>query len=148
MPFECYPVVVLKCHAAYMHFQFTKLIASLKPVKTERSLRLVYVWHIQCIYLVYVMYIPGISIWSFEGELCVLNLSCFNIRLSSMYCISLQHSITHNCMKKKIQYPWYKPGIYQVYTTSRNIHGIYMVYTDYIPRRGSRCSKSLSKMWR
>jgi hypothetical protein len=36
----------------------------------------------------------------------------------------------------------YIPGIYQVYTASRNIHGIYMVYTDYIPSRGSRCSES------
>ncbi len=42
-------------------------------------------------------------------------------------------------MKIKFQYPLYIPGIYQVYTASRNIHGIYMVYTDYIPgpRRGS-----------
>ena len=40
------------------------------------------------------------------------------------------------------RYPLYIPGIYQVYTASRNIHGIYMVYTDYIvpptARRGSR----------
>jgi hypothetical protein len=42
-------------------------------------------------------------------------------------------------MKIKFQYPLYIPGIYQVYTASRNIHGIYMVYTDYIPHWGSRC---------
>ncbi len=40
----------------------------------------------------------------------------------------------------KFRYPLYIPGIYQVYTASRKIHGIYMVYTDYIPRRGSRCT--------
>jgi hypothetical protein len=43
-------------------------------------------------------------------------------------------------MIKKFRYPLYDiPGIYQLYTASRNIHGIYMVYTDYIPCRGSRC---------
>jgi hypothetical protein len=41
-------------------------------------------------------------------------------------------------MKIKYQYQLYIPGVYQVYTTSWNIHGIYVVCTDYIPRRGSR----------
>ncbi len=41
-------------------------------------------------------------------------------------------------MKLKFQYPLYVHGIYQVYSASRNIHGIYIVYTDYIPHRGSR----------
>ncbi len=45
-------------------------------------------------------------------------------------------------MNIKIQYPVYIPGIYQVYTASRNIHSIYVVYTYYIPRRGSRWSSS------
>ncbi len=34
-------------------------------------------------------------------------------------------------MKIKFQYLVYIPGIYQVYAASRNIHGTYVVYTDY-----------------
>ncbi len=45
-------------------------------------------------------------------------------------------------MKIKIQYPVYISGIYQLYTASRIIHGIYVVYTYYIPRWGSRWSSS------
>jgi hypothetical protein len=40
------------------------------------------------------------------------------------------------------------PGIYQVYTASRNLHGIYVVYTDYIPRRGSRWERQAEQLER
>ncbi len=39
----------------------------------------------------------------------------------------------------EIQYPLYICGIFQAYTATLHIHGIYMVYTDYIPGQGSRC---------
>jgi hypothetical protein len=45
-------------------------------------------------------------------------------------------------MKIKLQYPLYIPGIYQVYTSSRYINGMCMVYTYYIPCRGSRWART------
>ncbi len=60
--------------------------------------------------------------------------------------IALQHWIAHKSMKIKIQYPVYIPGIYQVYTATRKIHGIYVVYTYYIPCRGSRWSYCTEKI--
>ena len=54
---SCCPEMPCCVHVFTVH---PTLIAALKPVKTERSLHLVYVWHIPCIYLVYVMYIQGI----------------------------------------------------------------------------------------
>jgi hypothetical protein len=41
-------------------------------------------------------------------------------------------------MKWEFRYPLYIRGICHTYTATVHIHGIYMVYTDYIPRRGSR----------
>ncbi len=36
----------------------------------------------------------------------------------------------------------YIRGICQAYTAAVHIHGIYMVYTDYIPCQGSRCARA------
>jgi hypothetical protein len=137
MPFECYPVVVLKCHAVYMYLQFIQhwlLLWNLSKLKDHYTWYMygiyhAYTWYMSCIYKVFL-------IWSFEGELRFLIISCFNIKISSI--IALAYS-THKSMIIKFWYPLYIPGIYQVYTASWNIHGIYIVYTDYtIPRRGSR----------
>ncbi len=74
-----------------------------------------------------------------------LSSSCFNIRLSLsmtlVVIIGLNSSCTswHKYMKMKSRYPLYICGIYHTHTASLDIHCIlYVVYTDYIPRRGSR----------
>ncbi len=146
MPFECYPVVVLKCHVLYMCLQFIQhwlLLWKLSKLTDHYTwymygLNHAYTWYIPCIYKV-------LLICSFDGQFLFPIIPSFNIRLSSII-IALAYSIpsciAHHdkCMILKFWYPLYIPGIYQVYTASRIIHGIYMVYAYYIPRRGSRCA--------
>jgi hypothetical protein len=55
--FSSFPEMPCCVHVFPFH---PTLIAALKAVKTERSVNLVYVWHIPFIYLVYVIYIQGI----------------------------------------------------------------------------------------
>ncbi len=80
---------------------------------------------------------------SFEGELCFLIQFWLQHYFVLNHNIGMQHWITHKHMKWEFRYPLYIRGICHTYTAAVHIPGIYMVYTNYIPRRGSRWYPSL-----
>ena len=134
MPFECYRVVVRKRHAAYKYFQFIQhglllwKLAKLKDLWTWYMYGIyhVYTWYMSCIYQVFL-------IWSFEGELCFLNISWVNIRLFSINKLVYSIALHINLWKKNFKIPCiflgytrYIPPLVSEYTWY--IHGIYRLH--------------------
>jgi hypothetical protein len=138
MPFECYPVVVLKCHAVYMYLQFTQhwlLLWKLSKLKDHYS------WYMYGIYHAYTWYMPCHGIFKiflkcrFDGQFLFSIIPSFTIRLSSIIALDYSIDLPINPWKKQFDIHC----IYLGYTRCIPPLGIYMVYTDYIPRRDSRC---------
>ncbi len=85
------------------------------------------------------MYIPGIFVMWFWGESCFLKHFLLQDQIVFNHGIDLlQHWITHKFMKTKFQCVF--TCIYQIYTVSWNMHGIYAVYTFIrVPDDAWRC---------
>ncbi len=146
MPFECDQVVVLpvKHHAAYMYLQFIqhwlllwKPLAKLKDLCRHWQTRL----ETGIICMAYTKNILGIchvTVYAryFRYEVLrenytFLNISCFNIRLSSTIMMALVYSIAfsaHKSMKKKFNTSWHDiQCIYLVYYSTVRYTMIYQV---------------------
>ncbi len=84
-----------------------------------------------------------ITLHYFHEELCCVEKFCVLHLIALNHGMGLLHwnSTGKKYIKIEFQYTWHILSTYHVYTfAALHIHGIYMVYTNYIPHRGSRCT--------